>query len=120
MSPPHPLPQQPAHQPRRRWARGPARPQYLQPADVDQVLAIVIALMSEVSSLRDRIDTHELLAADGVVATTAAVEGHQLSAAQRSQREQRRQALLKRTLRVLTEHSESAGAHLAGQVSDKL
>ncbi len=109
--------QQPKLQPRRRWARGPARPQYLEPADVDQLLHIVVALMSEVSSLRDRIDTHELLAAAGQAATPAAVEGHTLSAEQRSLREQRRQAMLKRTLRVLTEHAESAGERLAGQVS---
>ena len=96
-------------QPRRRRARGPARPQYLQPADVDAVLHVVIALMSEVSALRDRLDTHELLAAAGQVATPAAVEGHKPSADQRALREQRRQAMLKRTLRVLTEdatHSE--------------
>ena len=89
--------------PRRRVARGPARPQYLRPTDVDAVLQVVIALMSEVSALRDRLDTHELLAAAGQVATPAAVEGHRPDADQRTLREQRRQAMLNRTLRVLTE-----------------
>lgn len=99
-----------ARLPRRRSARGPARPQYLQGEDVDKLLHIVMALMSEVSSLRDRLDTHELLAAAGVAASTAAVEAHVLDAAQRTQREQRRQAMLKRTLRVLTEEVELAAA----------
>lgn len=103
-------------QPRRRWARGPARPQYLQATDVDQLLHIVVALMSEVSSLRDRLDTHELLAAAGQPATAEAVEAYTLGADERAQREQRRQAMLKRTLRVLTEHTESAGSHLSGQI----
>lgn len=110
---------QPPVQARRRWARGPARPHYLQGADVDQLLHIVVALMSEVSSLRDRLDTHELLAADGVVATSAAVEAHVLSLDQRELREQRRHAMLRRTLRVLTEEAQSAGEHLSGQTSGK-
>jgi hypothetical protein len=94
--------------PRRRWARGPARPHYLQASDVDQVMSMLIALMSEVSALRDRIDTHELLAAQGVVATGAALEAFVLTDAQRVTREARRQAMLKRVLRVVTEQREAA------------
>ena len=91
---------------RKRRARGPARPQYLQSEDIDHLFHVVIALMSDVSALRDRLDTHELLAAEGVVATTAAVEAHRLTEAQAAVRETRRQALLKRTLRVLTDQTE--------------
>ena len=85
-------------QPRRRAAHGPSRPQYLQAADVDQVMSMVMALMSEVSALRDRVDTHEAL--DG---NEAAIEGYQLTDERRAVREARRHAMLKRVLRVFTE-----------------
>ncbi len=97
-----------ATQPRRRQARGPQRPRYLQAEDIDHLLQISIALMAEVSALRDRLDTHELLAARGTVASAAAVEAFKPDEAQRELREQRRQAMLKRTLRVVTGELESA------------
>ncbi len=112
-------PASPPNQPRKRVARGPARPQYLQAEDVDKLFHVVIALMSEVSSLRDRLDTHELLAAEGRVATREAVEARALSAGERTAREAARQAMLKRTLRILTEEAKSAGEHVAGRVSAK-
>ena len=94
--------------PRRRWARGSSRPEYLQPGDVDQLMIMFIALMSEVSSLRDRIDTHESLALLGKMATPEAVENFRLSPKQREEREEGRQAMLKRVLRVMFEDLEAA------------
>ena len=94
--------------PRRRFARGQSRPTYLQPADVDAVMMMLVALMSEVSSLRDRVDTHEALAEAGVVATAEAVEGYALIPDRHAEREERRHAMLKRVLRVITEERDAA------------
>jgi hypothetical protein len=44
---------------RPRKAQGPERPVYFNQSDVDRVMAVVLALASEVASLRDRLDTHE-------------------------------------------------------------
>ena len=95
-------------QPRRRYARGQSRPAYLQPTDVDAVMMMLVALMSEVSSLRDRIDTHEALAEAGVVATGDAVERFKLTRERHAEREERRNAMLKRILRVITEERDVA------------
>src|SRR4051812_30628659 len=82
--------------PRRRWARGADRPRYLQPDDIDRVMIMVVALMSEVSALRDRIDTHEAVAAIGGPATTEAIEAYELTPARQATREANRQAMIKR------------------------
>lgn len=97
-----------SRQPRRRFARGQSRPNYLQPADVDAVMMMLVNLMSEVSSLRDRIDTHEALAEAGAVATGEAVETYELTRERHAGREERRHAMLKRVLRVITEERDAA------------
>lgn len=93
---------------RRRWARGASRPEYLNAGDVDKLMMMFIALMSEVSSLRDRIDTHEAIAQLDKPATTSDVEGYQLSVDRRVAREELRQSMLKRVLRVMHEDLEAA------------
>lgn len=95
-------------QPRRRFARGQSRPTYLQSADVDAVMMMLVALMSEVSALRDRLDTHEALAEAGTVATGEAVEDYELTRERHAEREERRHAMLKRVLRVITEERDAA------------
>lgn len=100
-----------SRRPRRRWARGSHRPEYLRPDDVDQMMIMFVALMSEVSSLRDRIDTHEALAELGNPVTSAAVEAFKLAEERRNAREEMRQALLKRVLRVIVEDREAALDH---------
>jgi len=97
-----------ARLPRRRFARGPSRPSYLQPADVDQVMIMMVALMSEVSALRDRIDTHEAVAELGGGATSAAIEAYELTPERQAAREANRSAMLKRVLRVVTEERDEA------------
>lgn len=95
-------------QPRRRYARGQSRPAYLRPTDVDAVMFMLVSLMSEVSALRDRLDTHEALAERGEVATLAAVEAYSLPRERHAQREEVRGAMLKRVLRVITEERDAA------------
>lgn len=98
----------PVRKPRRRFARGQSRPSYLQPGDVDRVMIMLVALMSEVSALRDRLDTHEAVAELGGPVTTAAIEAYELTADRHATREATRQAMLKRVLRVVTEERDEA------------
>ncbi|MET3762176.1 hypothetical protein [Sphingomonas sp. UYEF23] len=94
--------------PRRRFARGQSRPDYLQPSDVDAVMMMLVALMSEVSALRDRIDTHEAVADLGGSAATAAIEAYELTPERQAAREANREAMLRRVLRVITEERDAA------------
>ncbi len=91
---------------RRRKAAGPTRPTYLKPDDTDKVMSIVLALMSEVASLRDRVDTHERLAQSGILATPGAVDDYRPDPAVLAERETRREATIKRLLRVVLEELE--------------
>ena len=99
----------PAMQPRPRKATGPARPHYLHDADVDRVMAVVLALVAEVAALRERLDTHERLAALGLPATPDAVEAHAADSATEAEREAWRDATIRRLFRVFTEDIEALG-----------
>jgi len=92
-----------ARLPRRRVAKGPARPTYLESAENDRMMMIITALVSEVSALRDRVDTHELLAERGIAATRAAVESFALDETDGKRREAGRHALLHRVYRIVME-----------------
>jgi hypothetical protein len=94
--------------PRRRWAKGVERPTYMRPGDIDRLMIMMVALMAEVSVLRDRIDTHEALAEAGQPATVERVEAFDVDADRQAAREARRQALLKRVLRAITHEREAA------------
>ena len=98
----------PAFQPRRRWAKGHPRPRYLQPEDNDKIMIMLVALMSEVSALRDRLDTHEAISDFGEIATSAAIEAYELTSERHLAREANRQAMLKRVLRAITEERDEA------------
>jgi hypothetical protein len=87
--------------PRRRVATGPERPQFLEPGDVDQVMMALLAVMSELSAVRDRLDTHERLAAQGIVASPEAVEQYRASQPVEDARTQGRTALIHRVLRSI-------------------
>lgn len=96
-----------ARVPRRRVAIGPKRPQYLASREIDRVLMVVTALMSEVSALRDRLATHEALADLGIVATGAAVEAYRPDTAAAASREAERTAMMKRVYRVVFEELDA-------------
>jgi hypothetical protein len=91
---------------RPRKARGQDRPQYLDSPDLDRVVIMMTSLMCEVAALRDRIDTHEALAEQGILATVAAVESFELDAVREGAREVNRDAMLSRVLRVLFEERD--------------
>ena len=103
----------PEFQPRRRWAKGQPRPRYLQPEDSDKIMIMLVALMSEVSALRDRLDTHEAVADLGGMATTGEIEAYELTPERHLAREANRQAMLKRVLRAITEERDEAAGETA-------
>jgi len=91
-----------------RAARGPKRPDYMGNPDLDRFMMMFSALMSEVSALRERLDTHELLAVAGKVATPEAIEEFAISPADMARRSALRDAYLKRIFRVVFEDLERA------------
>lgn len=99
--------------PRQRWAKGQARPRYLQVEDIDRMMIMFVALMAEVSALRDRLDTHEAVAELGGSPTTAAIEAYELTPARHERREANRHAMLTRVLRAVTEERDEAASSAA-------
>jgi hypothetical protein len=89
--------------PRKRIARGPARPRYLASRDLDRMMIMFVTLMGEVSALRDRLDTHEALADAGRTSRTDEVEGFKVTDERLSHREQQRLAMARRVFRVLAD-----------------
>jgi len=94
---------------RRRKAAGPERQSYFDDTDMDRVMAIVLALASEVASIRDRLDTHERLAVSGKSPTPSSVEAYQPDPSAEDDREAWRDAYIRRLFRVLTEDIEALG-----------
>ncbi len=76
--------------------------------DLDRFMMMFTALMSDVSALRDRLDTHELLAAEGMIATPEAIEAFEPAPADIARRSELRDAFLKRIFRVVFEDLERA------------
>jgi hypothetical protein len=83
------------------------RPVYFDDPQIDNLLAIVIALTGEVSVLHDRLDTIErLLAAKGVL-SVADIEAYKPDDEVAKQREQWRTDYIARVLRVLQEQLDT-------------
>jgi hypothetical protein len=97
-----------APKPRPRKAVGPERPVYLEAGDLDKVMAILLALVSEVAAIRERLDTHERIAAAGGSPAPEAVEAHAPDAVTEADREAWRDAYVRRLFRVITEDLETA------------
>lgn len=74
-----------------------ARPRFHDEAAVDRLVAMVVALTSEVSVLADRVATLEALSGVGA----AAVDAHVPDRAERERREARREALIARVFGAL-------------------
>lgn len=64
---------------------------------------MILSLAAEVSALRDRLDTHERLAAAGKVATPAAVEAYQPAVEVEASRSAARRTMIESLTRVLLE-----------------
>ena len=94
-----------------RNAKGP-RPQFF-PGEpgADQLLAMVLTLATELSVIRERLDTAEQIAAGRGLDLRAAIESYQPSLADRERREAWRVQFLQRLLQGVT--SEAAAANTA-------
>lgn len=93
-------------QQRARKAAGPERNVYLDGTDVDRVMAVVLALASELASVRERLDTHERLAASGHAPTVSAVESYWAEPSEEAKREAWREAYIRRIFRVIGDDIE--------------
>jgi hypothetical protein len=93
---------------RRRFAKG-RRPFFMNDPDVDRLLAIATALTAEVSVLRERLDTAERLAAQGLPATPENIEAYAPDAAAEAAREAMRAAMLDRVFRILAAPRDDHG-----------
>lgn len=83
-----------------RFAKG-KRPIFLANQQTDQLLSIVIALMGEVSVLRDRLDTVERLAEQKGLILRQEIETYEPDAQIIQEREQLRAEYVERILRIL-------------------
>jgi hypothetical protein len=92
---------------RPRKAVGPERQTYFNETDVDRLMAIVLALASEVASIRERVDTHERIGDKGEVPSVGRVEAYRPDPATEADREAWRDAYIRRLFRVITEDVEA-------------
>lgn len=99
---------------RLRQARGPARPRYLDATGADRAVLMVLALGAEVAALRDRLDTHERLAAAGQAASRETVEAFEASEAVNASRAEERRRMIDRLTRVLLDELMPPGQTTAG------
>jgi hypothetical protein len=88
-----------------RVAKGP-RPYFFDDANVDKLLAMIMALAGEVSVLRERLDTHERLAKTQTWADTDNIEAYEPAAEIKLERDNGRTAYLARVLRIVTDDLE--------------
>jgi hypothetical protein len=92
---------------RPRKAQGPERPVYFNQNDIDRVMAVVLALASEVASLRDRLDTHERVADAGALPASNKVEAYLPDPATLAARDAWRDSYIKRLFRVFVDDIEA-------------
>jgi len=91
---------------RPRKANGPDRLSYFGAGDVDRVMAVLLALVSEVAAIRDRLDTHERLATTGAAPTPAEVEAFAPAPEAEAERDAWRDGYIRRLFRVISEDLE--------------
>lgn len=86
--------------PRQRVAKG-RRPYFLESPDSDKLLAMIVAMVGEISVVKDRLDTHERLAAAGKVATPEEIEAFDPDEEVEDEREAWRADMLARVFRII-------------------
>jgi hypothetical protein len=89
--------------PRKRIAKGPRRPAYLTGQDIDRVTIMLVAVVSELLTVRDQLaNVKELLYVKGIL-DQGGFEAFRPDAASEAAREKDRAALLRRVFRVLND-----------------
>ena len=86
---------------RQRVAKG-RRPFFLDSPDSDKLLAMIVALVGEVSIVKERLDTHERLAAQGKVATPEEIENYAPAEDVEDERDAWRAGMLERVFRIIS------------------
>ena len=81
------------------------------------MMIMMVTMMGEISALRDRLDTHEVLADSGKPNKTTEVEGYAVSEERHALREARRMAMVRRVFRVLMEELDTGKATSAVDLS---
>lgn len=94
--------------PRNKTAKGP-QPQLFANPDTDRLLAIVMALAGEVAVLRERLNTHEQLAAAGKPGTETNIEAYEADADTLAARDNWRAGYLERVFRAIEPTSDAGG-----------
>lgn len=89
------------------------RPQFSANPEVDRVMAIAMAIASEVAVLRERLDTFETLSAARGSVSAADIESFVPSAEHEKRREQWRHDFLDRVLYILRAEAETAQDRVA-------
>jgi hypothetical protein len=95
---------------RPRKSVGPERPTYFDQTDTDRVMTVLLALVSEVASIRERLDSHERLGALGQLPSPQAVENFMPDATVEQCREEWRDGYISRLFRILMEDVEALKA----------
>ena len=84
------------------------RPYMLDDKDSEQLLSMVIALMGEVSALKDRVANLTAVAGAGQPFTNADVEAYEPVGEELSQRNAQRAAMIDRVMRIVIAETERA------------
>jgi hypothetical protein len=100
-----------------RTAKG-ERPQFSAAPEVDRVMAIAMAIASEVAVLRERLDTFETLSASRGLVSAADIESFVPTAEHEKRREQWRHDFLDRVLYILRAEADTAPDRVARRSSD--
>lgn len=87
------------------------RPHFFDDPAVDQLLAMMLALMGELSVVTDRLDSVERLLDAGGTVTRADVEAYRPDEAVAKERSDRRRAYVDRVFRVLREERAHLVSH---------
>jgi hypothetical protein len=97
-----------------RRAKG-AQPHFFDDPNIDRLVTMIMVMAEEISVLRERLDTHERLAAKGKKATPANIETYAPDLKVEDAREELRAAMLARVFRLIavddTRIAESEGAY---------
>jgi hypothetical protein len=90
------------------------RPTFFPDPSVDRLWWVMLAMLGEITTLRDRLDAHERLAARHGLYTPADVDAFQPTAEETQARTEQRDALVERALRSITIEVEAARRAGAG------
>jgi hypothetical protein len=92
------------------------RPIPKQDPEIERLMAMCAALASEVTVLRERLDTHERLAAPHGVFSPEAVDSYEPDAEAMAHRDQVRQGQIRRIFRALKDEAERAARAAAAKI----